>query len=79
MKTWLDQIEQLVTMKHFFLKRHGSKLIDKELVSTPQDNAISLSTVKNWLKRFKSDHLSCDHEERPGRRLISLGPLFGAF
>jgi RHS repeat-associated protein len=29
-------------VKYFFLKGHGGKLIDKELVSTLQDNAISL-------------------------------------
>jgi hypothetical protein len=60
-------------VKCFFLKGHGSKLVLKELRSTLQDNAISLSAVKNWLRRFKSGDLSCGDEERPGRSLISLG------
>jgi hypothetical protein len=42
----MDRIEQRVMVKYFFLKGHGSKLIPKELVSTLQDNAISLSSVK---------------------------------
>jgi hypothetical protein len=61
-------------VKYFFLKRHGSKLIQKERVSILQDNTISLSTVKNWFKRFKSGDLSCSDEKRPGRSLMSLGP-----
>jgi hypothetical protein len=52
-------------MKDSFLKGHESKLIQKELVNTLQDNAIPLSTVKNWLGRFKSGDLSCGDEERP--------------
>jgi hypothetical protein len=48
---------------YFFLKGHGSKLIHKELVSILQDNAISLSIIKNWLRRFKSDNLSCDDKK----------------
>jgi hypothetical protein len=66
-------------VKYFCVKGRGSKLIHKELVSTLQDNAISLSNVKNWLRRFKSGHLSCGDEEWPERPLISLGPLFSAF
>jgi hypothetical protein len=60
-------------VKYFFFKRHGSKLIQKELVSTLQDDAISLSTATNWLRRFQSRDLTCGDEERPGRRLISMG------
>jgi hypothetical protein len=59
--------------KYFFLKGHGSKLIHKELVTTLQDNVISLSIVKNWLRRCKSGELSCAHEKGPGRHLISMG------
>jgi hypothetical protein len=75
----MDQIEQRVMVKYFFLKGHGSKLIHKELVSTFHDNAISLSTFKNWLRRFKSGDLSCGDEELPGRLLISKGRFFSAF
>jgi hypothetical protein len=66
-------------VKYFFLKGHGSKFIHQELVSTLQDNVISLATVKNPLRRIKSGDLSCGGEERPGRHLISLGRLFNAF
>jgi hypothetical protein len=51
--------------ENFCLKGPGTKFIHKELVSTLLDNAISLhdnamslSTVKNWLGRFKSCGLS---------------------
>jgi hypothetical protein len=46
MNIWMDQIEQRVIVKDSFLKGHGSKLIQKELVSPFQYNAISLSTIK---------------------------------
>jgi Fe2+ or Zn2+ uptake regulation protein len=72
----MDRIEQRVRVKNFFLEAVGSKLTHKKLVSTLQDNAISLSTVMNWLKRFKSGNLSCDDEEQLGRPLISLAGLF---
>jgi hypothetical protein len=52
-----------MAVKYFFFKRYGSKLIQKELVSTFQDDAISLSTVENRLRRFKSGDLSCGDEE----------------
>jgi hypothetical protein len=79
MNIWMDRIEQRVMVQYFFFKGHDSKLIHKELVSTLQDNAISLSTVKNWLRIFKSGDLSCGDEERRGRHLISMGRLFSAF
>jgi hypothetical protein len=66
-------------MKYFFFKGHGSKLIHAELVSILQDKAISVSTVRNSLRRFKSRDFSCGDEERPGRPLISMGRLFSAF
>jgi transposase len=66
-------------LKYSFLKEHVRKLIQKELVSTLQDNTISISTVKNWLRRFKSRDLSCGDEKRPGRLLISMGRLFSTF
>jgi hypothetical protein len=69
----MDRIEQKMMVKYFFLKGHGSKLIHKELVSTLQNNAISLSILKNWLRRFKYGDVSCGEEEWPGRPLISLG------
>jgi hypothetical protein len=79
MDIWMDRIEQRVMGKYFFLKGYGSKLIHKELASTLQDNAISLSTVKNWPRRCKSCDLSCGEEERAGRPLISMGPALQRF
>jgi hypothetical protein len=61
-------------MKYFFLKRHASRLIHKQLVSALQDNAISLSAVKIWPRRFKSGDLSRGDEERPERPPISMDP-----
>jgi transposase len=72
MHNWINRIEQRMMVKYFFLKRHGSKLIHKELVSKFQDSAISLSTLKNWLRRFKSGDLSYSDEKLPGRPLLSL-------
>jgi hypothetical protein len=79
MNIWIDRIEERMMVKQISLKGHRSKLIHKELVSTLQDNAISLSTIKNWLRRFKSGDLSCGDEERPGRPLISMSPALQRF
>jgi hypothetical protein len=76
MKIWMDGIERKVAMEYLFLKGYWSKLIHKELVSTLQANVMSLSTVKNGLRRFKSGDLSCGNEDRLGRCLISLARLF---
>jgi hypothetical protein len=77
---YLDESNRTkVMVKDFFLKGHESKLINKERVSTLQNTAISLSTAKNWLRRFKSGDLSCGNEERAGRLLISLGPALQRF
>jgi hypothetical protein len=70
----MDRVGQRLILKYFFLKGYASKLIHQELVSTLQDNVISLSIAKNWLTIFKSGELFCGNEERPGRPLISLGP-----
>jgi hypothetical protein len=78
-KIWINRIEPRVMVKYFFLKRYESKLIHKKLVSTFQENAISLSIVKNWLKRSKSGDLSCGDEKRPGIPLISLGSALQRF
>jgi hypothetical protein len=66
-------------VKYCFLKGRGSKVLHKELVSRLQDKAISLCTVKNWLKRFKYGDLSCGGEEWTGRLLISLGRALQRF
>jgi hypothetical protein len=66
-------------VKYFFLKGQGSKLMHNEFVSTLQDNAISLFTLKNWLRRLKPEDRSCGDEERLGRPLISLVRLFSTF
>jgi hypothetical protein len=79
MNIWIDRIEERVMVKHFSLKGHRSRLIHKELVSTLQDNAISLSTIKNSLRRFKSGNLSCGDKERPGSPLVSLAPALQRF
>jgi hypothetical protein len=79
MNVWTDRIEQRVMAKYVFLKGHWSKLIYKEIVSTLQDNAMSLSVAKNCLRRFKSGDVSCGDEERPGRPLISLDPALQRF
>jgi hypothetical protein len=75
----LGWMEQRVIVKYFFLNGRRSKLIHNGVVSTLQDNAVSLSTVTNSLRRSKSGDLSCGDEERPGRRLISWDRLFSAF
>jgi hypothetical protein len=74
-----NRIEQRVKVKYLFLKGHASKLIHMEQVSTFQDNAISLSIIKNWFMKFKFGELSCSDEESPGRLLIFLDRLFSAF
>jgi hypothetical protein len=75
----MDQIEQRLMVKYFFLKARGIKLMRNEHVNSLQDNAISLFNVKNSLRRFRSGDLSCGDEEWPGRHLISFGLALQCF
>jgi hypothetical protein len=66
-------------MNNLFLKGHRSKLVHKGLVGTLQDNKISLSTVKNSPRRFKSGDFPCGYEEGPGRPRMLLDSALQRF
>jgi hypothetical protein len=63
----------------FFLEGYRSKLIRKGLVCIFQENAISLSKIKNWLRQFKFGVLFCGDEERPRTPQISLDRTLQCF
>ena len=64
----MDNREQRIVIKYFFLKGWGYKKITTELTDTLEDDALSMSTIQRWVNRFKSGDLSCNDLEREGRR-----------
>jgi histone-lysine N-methyltransferase SETMAR len=75
----MDEVEQRFVVKYFFLKGWGNKTITAELQTTFGDSAISNSTVKRWIRKFKNGDFSCDDDSRPGRPLATLGPALQKF
>jgi transposase len=75
----MDEFEQRFIVKYFHLKRWENKRITAELESTFQGSSLSNTTVKRWLRKFKSGDLSCSDEIRPGRPLTILGPVLKKF
>jgi hypothetical protein len=71
----MDEFEQRFTFKPLHLKGWGNKRIITELESTFQGSALSMVTVKQWLRKFKSGDLS-----RPDWRPVRiLGPFLKKF
>jgi transposase len=67
----MDEVEQRFVLKYFFLKGWGNKMITAELQTTFGDSAISNSTVKRWIRKFKNGDFSGDDDSRPGRPLAT--------
>jgi transposase len=75
----MDEVEQRFVVKYFFFKGWGNKKITAELQTTLHDSALSNSTVKRWIRKFKNGDLSCDDDSRPGRPMSILGPVLQKF
>jgi transposase len=69
----MNEFEQRFIVRYFHLKGSGNRRIIAELESTFQGSVLSRSTVKRWLRKFKSGDLLCLDENRPCRPLIILG------
>jgi transposase len=54
-------------MKYIFLTGNSAKQIYDGMSVTLGDKCSSYSTVKNWVDRFRTGHLSAEDEERSGR------------
>jgi transposase len=54
-------------MKYLFLRRNSAKKIYDDMSFTLSDKRPSYSTVKNWVARLRTGHLSTENEECPGR------------
>jgi transposase len=75
----MDELEQRFVVKYFFLKGWGNNKISTELQTIFHDSALSSSTVKRWIRKFKTGDLSCDDDSRPGRPISILGPVLQKF
>mgnify|MGYP001073832873 CR=1 FL=1 len=71
-KIKMENHEQRIVIKFFYLKGLGYKKTHQELEEVLHESAISLSTVKRWIQRFKSGDLTCQDLERSGRPQIDL-------
>jgi hypothetical protein len=50
-------------MKYLFLKRNSAKKVHDDMLVIPGDKRPFYSTVKNWVARFRTGHLSTEYEE----------------
>jgi transposase len=63
----MDEWGQRFVVKFFWLQEQGSKIIHAPLRGTLGNLAVSLPTVKQWLRRFREGDSSCKDRNRPGR------------
>jgi len=69
----MNNVEQRVVIKFLWLKGWGNRRIHQELTAVLHYNSLSITQVKEWLRKFKSGHFSCEDEDRPGRPLSVVG------
>jgi transposase len=55
-----------MVMKYLFLKGNSAKKILNNMSVTLGDKHPSYSTLKNWVARFRTGHLSIEDKERCG-------------
>jgi transposase len=55
-------------IKYLFLKESLAKKIEDDMLVTLGDKHPSISTVKNWVARFRAGHLNTEDEEHSGRQ-----------
>jgi hypothetical protein len=75
----MDKVEQRLVVKYFFIKGWGNEKIIAEFQKTFRDSAISNSTVKRWIRKFKNGDLSCTDDPRCGRPLTIFGSVLQKF
>jgi transposase len=75
----MDDLEQSFVVKYFFIKGWGNKKITAELQTNFRDSAVSNSTVKRWIRKFKNGDSSCNDDPRPDRPLAIFGPVLQQF
>jgi transposase len=64
--------EWRAVMKYLFLKENSAKKIYDDMSVTLGDKRPAYSTVKNWVARFRTGHLSTEDKERSGRPQVSI-------
>jgi hypothetical protein len=63
---YFTAIECQVVMEYLFLKANSAKIIYDDMSVTLGDKCPSYSTVKNWVVRYRTGHLSTEAEEHSG-------------
>jgi histone-lysine N-methyltransferase SETMAR len=75
----MNEHKQRFEIKFIWLQEHGSKVIHAQLRGILGPCAVSLPTVKRWLRRFRAGDTSCEDQPRSGRPLAILGDVLGKF
>jgi hypothetical protein len=75
----MDEREQRLVIKIFWLQAQGSMAIHTHLRGTLGHLAVSLPTVKRRLRRFREGDISCEDGNRAGRLLTILGDVLSKF
>jgi transposase len=71
----MDEREQRVVIKFLWLEEYGTKVIHAHLPGTLGATAVSLRTVKRWVRHFREGYTSCKDKPRLGRPLTILGDI----
>jgi transposase len=75
----MDEAEQRFVITFPWLQKLGGKTIHAQLLATLGGQAVSISTAKRWLRRFKAGDTSCEEAERLGRPMLMMGDSFRMF
>jgi transposase len=75
----VNEQEQRLALKFLWLQEQGSKAIHAHLRGTLKDLAVSLPTVKRWLRHFREGNTSCKGRNIAGRPLAILGDVLSKF
>nr|XP_060623585.1 histone-lysine N-methyltransferase SETMAR-like isoform X2 [Anolis sagrei ordinatus] len=73
-KVILTANESREVIKFLFLQGKSAKDIHGDMLQTLGDQCPSYSTVKNWVAKFKTGHVSTNDEKRPGRPRVVVVP-----
>jgi hypothetical protein len=75
----MDEREQHFVIKCLWLQEQGSKVIHTHLRGAVRDLAVSLPTVKRWLRCFREGETSCEDRNRAGRPFTILMDVSSKF
>jgi transposase len=75
----MDEREQRFVIKFLWRQGLGGKAIHAQLLSTLVGTALSLLTVRRWIRHLKEGNTSCEDARQPGRPMVIAGDIIRKF